>query len=240
MSPPPKQQDEFFRCDYADLTPFQKNFTLERVAKELAKNGIKASGNEVVISGETGRRLNCLIFTGVVYYQALRHIILYKSHVCTRAPRDAVKRQPIRGKNDEGGLRLGVQERDNLLTMGASYILKDRFDQSDPYSLWVCDVCGLQAKVTAPPVHQSKTELDFSLGQVPKEKTEPRVFRKECMVCHGNNVSLLSIPYASKLLIQELIALGVGIRTIMTDRQATIKTLEQGNINSTTKRTKSG
>jgi DNA-directed RNA polymerase beta subunit len=233
MVPPPKHEDEFFRCDHADLTPFQKNFTLERVAKELAKNGIKASGDEVVMSGETGKRLNCLIFTGIVYYQALKHIILYKSHVCTRAPRDAVKRQPIRGKNDEGGLRWGVQERDNLLTMGASYILKDRCDQSDPYTLWVCDVCGLQAKVTAP----SKVTVEPVDGtQRPVE--EPRVFRKECMICHGNKVSLLSIPYAAKLLIQELIALGVGIRTIMVERQAPIKSLEQGNVNNMVKRTK--
>jgi DNA-directed RNA polymerase beta subunit len=206
--------DDFFKSDHADLTPFHRNFELEQVARELTKNGYNASGKDMVMDGTTGRRMNCLVFTGVVYYQALKHLILDKKHECTRAKKQSMNRQPVKGKSRGGSLRFGVMESDQVRANGLAFFLKDRlFEQSDKYKMWVCNVCGLQATV-----NQDQT-------------------KKECRVCGGNQVTHIDIPYSAKLLGQELLAMGIATRTVVCERGAAIKILECGNLNSATKKT---
>jgi DNA-directed RNA polymerase II subunit RPB2 len=63
--------------------------------------------------------------------------------------------------------------------------LKERlFDCSDPYQIIVCDKCGM---MTA---------------------------RDECLACKQDNVSIVNFPYASKLLVQELQAMGIKVAII--------------------------
>ena len=98
-------------------------------------------------------------------------------------------------------------ERDQIASCGAAYFLKDRlFDQSDHYKMWVCDDCGLPALVHA------------------------KGIRKECTVCEHDKVSLVALPYGSKLLMQELLAMNVATRIVITERGAEIKILEHGNL----------
>ncbi len=79
------------------------------------------------------------------------------------------------------GLRFGEMERDCVIGHGASRFLKERlFDVSDPFKVSVCAKCGVMTSTT-----------------------------KECQVCHGNQVSAVNIPYASKLLQTELTAMGL-------------------------------
>jgi DNA-directed RNA polymerase II subunit RPB2 len=77
-------------------------------------------------------------------------------------------------------------ERDCMIAHGVSRFLKGRlFDKSDPYQVIICNNCG-----------------NFS--------TTP----KECKGCETDQVSKCNLPYASKLLLQELQAM--GIRTAIT------------------------
>lgn len=72
-------------------------------------------------------------------------------------------------------------ERDCMIAHGNSAILKERlFQVSDPFQISVCKKCGVMTTST-----------------------------KECQVCKGDNVSSCNFPYASKLLHQELTALGL-------------------------------
>jgi DNA-directed RNA polymerase II subunit RPB2 len=74
-------------------------------------------------------------------------------------------------------------ERDAIISHGASRFLKERlFDVSDPFQVPVCRKCGI-----------------FTSN------------RNECQSCHGDKVQACTIPYASKLLIQELLQLGIKI-----------------------------
>ncbi|KAI3974982.1 hypothetical protein MKX01_005093 [Papaver californicum] len=74
------------------------------------------------------------IFTGPIYYQKLKHMVLDKMHA-----------HASEGRSRNGGLRLGEMERDCcLITYGASMLIYERLMiSSDPYEVQVCRACGL-------------------------------------------------------------------------------------------------
>lgn len=52
-------------------------------------------------------------------------------------------RQPIKGRKNKGGIRLGEMERDALLSHGAAFLLHDRLmNCSDRHVAHVCATCG--------------------------------------------------------------------------------------------------
>ena len=79
----------------------------------------------------------------------------------------------------------GVVSHNCMIAHGTSRFLKERlFDCSDPYQIMVCNQCGM---MTA---------------------------RDECLACKQDNVSIVNFPYASKLLVQELQAMGIKVAII--------------------------
>lgn len=152
----------------------------------LKKMGYDSNGNEMLINGMTGEPMNAMIFMGPTYYQRLKHMVTDKIHVRARGPMQSLLRQPTDGRAQSGGLRLGEMERDCLIGQGASYFIKDRlFENSDKYKCFICDVCGQTAI------------QDKNLKQ------------SYCRVCDEATTSCIQIPYATKLLFQELIAMNM-------------------------------
>jgi DNA-directed RNA polymerase beta subunit len=99
-------------------------------------------------------------------------------------------RQPAEGRARNGGLRFGEMERDAIVAHGAAAFLKERMlDVSDNFRVFICRQCGLIC--TANP--------------------EKSIYK--CSTCKNNaDVSQVRIPYAMKLLIQELMSMGVSPR----------------------------
>jgi DNA-directed RNA polymerase III subunit RPC2 len=88
-----------------------KNESVDEIGEALLKAGYASDGKETLICGLTGEYLQARIFTGPVYYQKLKHMVLDKMHARARGPRVVLTRQPTEGRARQGGLRLGEMER---------------------------------------------------------------------------------------------------------------------------------
>ncbi|KZV98958.1 DNA-directed RNA polymerase II, subunit 2 [Exidia glandulosa HHB12029] len=172
-----------------DATPFT-DLTVESVSQVLRSKGYQSRGLEVMYHGHTGRKLQAQVYLGPTYYQRLKHMVDDKIHSRARGPVQILTRQPVEGRSRDGGLRFGEMERDCMISHGLAAFLKERlFDASDAYRLHVCDICGLTA-----------------IANLKKQSFE-------CRACKNKvAVSQLYIPYAAKLLIQELQSMNIAAR----------------------------
>lgn len=172
-----------------DATPFTE-LTVEAVSSILRGLGYQSRGLEVMYHGHTGRKLQAQVYLGPTYYQRLKHMVDDKIHSRARGPVQILTRQPVEGRSRGGGLRFGEMERDCMIAHGIAGFLKERmFDVSDPYRIHVCDLCGLTA-----------------LANLKKGTYE-------CRSCRNRTaISQIHIPYAAKLLMQELMSVNVALR----------------------------
>jgi DNA-directed RNA polymerase II subunit RPB2 len=175
-----------------DGSPFN-DVTLEGITKIMRDNlGMEPQGNEILFNGFTGRQMETSIFMGPCYYQRLRHCSADKMHSRSSGPLVMLTRQPAEGRAREGGLRFGEMERDCVAAHGVSEFTKERLMEcSDLFRCWSCEDCGLIAIVN------------------------PREGIWLCKGC-GNttNFSAIEIPYAYKLLLQELETMSISSRII--------------------------
>ncbi|CAD7936998.1 unnamed protein product [Amoebophrya sp. A25] len=172
-----------------DATPFTK-VTVRDVATRLHELGYHRYGNEQLFQGHTGRPMPAKVFIGPVYYQRLKHMVADKIHSRARGPVTQLVRQPQEGRAKMGGLRFGEMERDCMISHGAAKFLKERlFDVSDAFRLHCCDNCGL-----------------FAIADMERD-------RYECRLCRSKgSVSQITLPYAAKLLFQELMTMSIAPR----------------------------
>jgi DNA-directed RNA polymerase II subunit RPB2 len=164
-----------------DCTPFTK-LDKETLYRLLELNGFNRHGNEILYCGISGKQMDCMIFMGPTYYQRLKHMVDDKMHSRSTGPIVQLTRQPPEGRSRGGGLRFGEMERDCMIAHGTlSFLKESMLERSDIFSLFTCQVCGFISIVN-----------------------QDRNFYK-CSKCkNSSEFSLLNIPYACKLLIQEL------------------------------------
>ena len=178
---------------FGDGTSFM-NTTVESVSKILEQQGYEGSGNEILYNGINGKQLDCKIFMGPTFYQRLKHMVEDKIHSRSTGPMVLLTRQPAEGRARDGGLRFGEMERDCMIAHGSLHFLKERMiDVSDNYRVFVCSQCGLFAAVN------------------PEEKIYT------CKKCRNFvDFSEVRIPYACKLLMQELESMSIAPRFLTT------------------------
>ena len=175
-----------------DATPFEHDRSdIDNIYKELEKHGYQKHGNETLINGMTGKTLPHSIFMGPTYYQRLKHMVDDKIHSRSHGPVQVLTRQPVEGRARDGGLRCGEMERDAMISHGAASFLRDRlFYNSDAYQVHVCKLCGL-----------------FAVGDIKNKKYY-------CKSCNSPEVVVTTLPFATKLLFQELTSIGVCPRIL--------------------------
>nr|QBK91926.1 MAG: DNA-directed RNA polymerase subunit beta [Pithovirus LCPAC304] len=120
-----------------------REFEAERFKSILRDYGYADDGKHVMYNGITGRALTARMYSGPVYYQALRHHVLDKIQVRRTGPYSATSRQPVKGRAKKGGLRFGEMERDAAIAHGASFFLQERLcGVSDRCIDIYCIKCG--------------------------------------------------------------------------------------------------
>ncbi|KKO99494.1 DNA-directed RNA polymerase II subunit RPB2 [Trichoderma harzianum] len=184
-----------------DATPFT-DVTVDSVSELLRKHGYQSRGFEIMYNGHTGRKLRAQVFFGPTYYQRLRHMVDDKIHARARGPVQIMTRQPVEGRARDGGLRFGEMERDCMIAHGAASFLKERlFEVSDAFRVHICEICGLMTPIA----NLSKQSF-------------------ECRPCKNKTkIAQIHIPYAAKLLFQELQSMNIAARMFTNRSGASIR-----------------
>lgn len=177
-----------------DGTPFSGT-PKEEIENMLAAYGLKKSGMEVFYDGTTGKRIGGEIFTGVVAYRRLFHMTAHKIQSRSRGPVQILTRQPTEGKEKEGGLRFGEMEGETLVGHGAAMLLQEKFiDDSDKVTMLVSETAGV---------------IGF----------EDQIRRiRRCLEVNDSKIYSVEMSYGFKLLLDELKAIGVYPKLILSDK----------------------
>ena len=176
---------------HGDGTGFN-NTNVDDIITKLENCGYEGQGNEVLYNGFTGEQMKTSIFIGPTYYQRLKHMSADKVHSRASGPIVSMTRQPSEGRIAHGGLRFGEMERDCMIAHGAASFLKERLrDVSDKYSVFICNECNM----------------------ICTGNNKDNIY--ECKKCNNySDFTKVYIPYACKLLFQELMTMSIGPRIL--------------------------
>jgi DNA-directed RNA polymerase II subunit RPB2 len=186
---------------FGDGTSFG-NLDVKTICEELLKVGYESYGNEIMYNGLTGDQIETAIFIGPVFYQRLKHMVSDKQHSRSIGPMVNLTRQPAEGRSRDGGFRIGEMERDVMIAHGMTRFCKERmYDVSDKYNVYICKKCGLIASYNDGKKNKMYTKSDFT--------------KYYCKTCDNrSHFAKVDIPYAYKLLSQELQTINVVPRII--------------------------
>lgn len=166
-----------------DGTPFTGQ-SVEELEEQLQSMGFRYDGKETMYNGITGKKMDAKIYIGNMYYLKLERMVKNLLHARASGKVALLTRQPIEGRARGGGLRLGEMEQQALVGHGASLLLKERYS-SDKTIVHVCTECG------------HMTYEDTIRNKTP------------CELCGNNESEPVEVSYAFKLLIDELLGLGI-------------------------------
>jgi len=97
----------------------------EEIFNLLRKAGLPASGQATLYDGRTGEPFDGKVTVGVMYIMKLHHLVDDKIHARSTGPYSLVTQQPLGGKAQFGGQRLGEMEVWALEAYGAAYTLQE-------------------------------------------------------------------------------------------------------------------
>ena len=146
----------------------------EEIKKCLVKAGLPVSGQATLYDGRTGEPFDKQVTVGTLYVIKLHHLVDDKLHARSIGPYSLVTQQPLGGKAQFGGQRLGEMEVWAMEAYGAAYSLQEFLTvKSD-------DVAG-----------------------------RTRMYER---IVKGNNVLEPGLPESFKVLLKELLALGLDVQ----------------------------
>ncbi len=106
-------------------TPVFDGATEEQIKAALVTAGLQPSGQQIVFDGRTGEPFDKDVTVGVMYMLKLHHLVDDKIHARSIGPYSLVTQQPLGGKAQFGGQRLGEMEVWAMEAYGAAYALQE-------------------------------------------------------------------------------------------------------------------
>ena len=181
----------------------------------LQKENYSSTGTQILYNGTTGEQIESEIFIGPTYYMRLKHMVKDKINFRARGPNTNLTRQPVQGRANDGGLRIGEMERDGVIAHGATRFLQESMlVRGDNYYMAICNKTGMTAiynpdnDVFMSPMADGPIQFNDVLTDNPKLVNITRF---------GRSFSVVQIPYSLKLLIQELQTMNCVMRIITED-----------------------
>ena len=96
-----------------------------QIKNTLALAGLPTSGQTVLFDGRTGEAFDQEVTVGVMYMLKLHHLVDDKIHARSIGPYSLVTQQPLGGKAQFGGQRLGEMEVWAMEAYGTAYALQE-------------------------------------------------------------------------------------------------------------------
>lgn len=198
---------------FGDCTAFQvKGSNYKTYAPLLVEAGFNYTGNQILYNGMTGEQLKSDIYIGPTYYMRLKHMVKDKINYRARGPNAVLTRQPVGGRANDGGLRIGEMERDGVLAHGMSHFLNESFlVRGDEYYVAVCNKTGCLS------IYNESKQLFLSPmadGPIKFHTNPDSTMNIQNLSRFGRSFSLLKVPYSFKLLLQELNVMNIQMRII--------------------------
>ncbi len=106
-------------------TPIFDGATWDEVGDYLEKAGLPRTGKTILYDGRTGEPFDHVITVGVIYMLKLSHLVEDKIHARSIGPYSLITQQPLGGKAQFGGQRLGEMEVWALEAYGAAHTLQE-------------------------------------------------------------------------------------------------------------------
>ena len=198
---------------FGDCTAFVNKGSKHKIFGEmLTQVGFHSSGTEVLYNGNTGEQLESNIYIGPTYYMRLKHMVKDKINYRALGPRTVLTRQTVQGRANDGGLRIGEMDRDALIAHGiTNFIQESMLVRGDDYYMAVCNKTGTIA------IYNESYNLflsPFADGPIKFNGTLAEDLNIINISRFGRSFSIVRVPYALKLLIQELQAMNIQLRII--------------------------
>ena len=174
--------------------------------------GMERGGNKLLYDGISGSQIETSIFMGPIFITRLKHMTEDKWNARAEGRKEQRTHQPTGGRGAQGGLRIGEMERDAILAHGATRFMRESLmERADKTPMRVCNGCG-----TVPIYNEKQGLFVCSLCDGPVQFMGSSVKTLELIPTPKKSLattSIVEIPYATKLLADELnIYLNMGFR----------------------------
>jgi len=110
---------------YQAVVPSFAGATEAEIRSELKEAGVAEDGKRVLFDGRTGEAFAQRVSVGVMYMLKLHHMVEDKIHMRSIGPYSLTTQQPLGGKAQNGGQRVGEMEVWAFLGYGAAYSLRE-------------------------------------------------------------------------------------------------------------------
>lgn len=212
---------------FGESTAFNNNGAkYESFGKLLTEVGYSSTSNELLYNGQSGEQMKADIFIGPTYYMRLKHLVKDKINYRAKGPRTVLTRQTVQGRANDGGLRIGELERDAIVAHGLSSFLKDSLlVRGDEYYMAICNVTGMIA------IYNMNLNLfmsPFADGPIKYLGELNDTLKIDKITQFGRSFSVVRVPYAFKLLVQELSTLNIIMRVITEDNVEQLSSMSFG------------